>query len=123
MLAWFDGLIPTLEAFAEDCNPISTYRRKLLAQPKTPLPGSTGKRSMDIGFVNSDFTYDPNSEKDFRYRWSHILVPGELKSNLSADKPSIARIDLATYAREVLSAQDTRRFVLGFTLCGSLIRV
>ncbi|KAH8746941.1 serine/threonine-protein kinase Sgk2 [Diaporthe sp. PMI_573] len=123
VLAWFDGLIPTLEAFAEDCNPISTYRRKLLAQPKTPLPGSTGKRSMDIGFVNSDFTYDPNSEKDFRYRWSHILVPGELKSNLSADKPSIARIDLATYAREVLSAQDTRRFVLGFTLCGSLIRM
>ncbi|KAH7000705.1 hypothetical protein EDB80DRAFT_513696, partial [Ilyonectria destructans] len=31
-------------------------------------------------------------------------------------------IDLATYTREVLAAKDTRRFVLGFTLCGSLIR-
>ncbi|XP_044716529.1 kinase [Hirsutella rhossiliensis] len=71
-------------------------RRKLLAQPRTPLVGSTGKRSMDIGFVNDDITYDPNSE-DSRYRWSHILVAGELKS--------------------------TRRFVLGFTLCGSLMRV
>ncbi|KAK7426551.1 hypothetical protein QQZ08_007010 [Neonectria magnoliae] len=76
----------------------------------------------DIAFVNSDITYDPDSE-DSRYRWSHILVAGELKSNPKADKASIAWIDLATYAREVLAAKDTRRFVLGFTLCGSLMRV
>jgi hypothetical protein len=123
VLAWFVDLIPTLEAFAGECNPTSISRRKLLAQPKTPLLGSTAKRSMDIGFVNDNFTYDPKAEKDSRYRWSHVLVPGELKSNPSADMLSIARIDLATYAREVLSAQDTRRFVLGFTLCGSLMRI
>ncbi|KAH8654677.1 hypothetical protein BGZ61DRAFT_467601, partial [Ilyonectria robusta] len=58
-----------------------------------------------------------------RFRWSHILVAGELKSNPEADKASIAWIDLATYAREILAAKDTRRFVLGFTLCGSLMRV
>ena len=123
VLAWFGDLIPKLEAFAGDYNPTSISRRKLLAQPKTPLLGSTGKRSMDIGFVNDNFTHDPKAEEDFRYRRSHVLVPGELKSNPSADVPSIARIDLATYAREVLSAQDTRRFVLGFTLCGSLMRI
>src|SRR3954454_15152844 len=27
------------------------------------------------------------------------------------------------YAREVLTAQDTRRFVIGFTLCGSIMRL
>ncbi|KAH8651721.1 serine/threonine-protein kinase Sgk2 [Ilyonectria robusta] len=123
VLTWFGDLIPKLEAFAGDCNLIPTRRRKLLAQPKTPLRGSTGKRSMDIGFVNSDIAYKAPSKEDGRFRWSHILVAGELKSNPEADKASIAWIDLATYAREVLAAQDTRRFVLGFTLCGSLMRV
>ncbi|KAK7433957.1 hypothetical protein Landi51_13731 [Colletotrichum acutatum] len=50
-------------------------------------------------------------------------LPGELKSNPSADTASKAWIDLGRYAREVLAAQDTRRFVMGFTLCGSLMRV
>ncbi|KAM3548249.1 hypothetical protein ARSEF4850_009525 [Beauveria asiatica] len=54
---------------------------------------------------------------------SHILVPGELKSNPKADTASAAWIDLARYAREVFAAQATRRFVLGFTLCGSRMRV
>jgi hypothetical protein len=122
VLAWFSGLIPKLEAFASDHDPRVATRRKLLAQPRTPLIGSTGKRSMDIGFVNSGITYNPDSE-DSRYRWSHILVAGELKSNPKADTQSIAWIDLARYVREVFGAQETRRFVLGFTLCGSLMRV
>ncbi|KAG5801754.1 hypothetical protein H9Q74_013828 [Fusarium xylarioides] len=118
VLAWFGDVIPTLETLVDKRYAIPT-RRKLLAQPRTPLRGSTGKRSMDIGFVNSDITYNPDS----RYCWSHILVAGERKSNPKADIASIAWIDLATYAREVLAAQDTRRFVLGFTVCGSLMRV
>ncbi|KAJ5215200.1 FunK1 protein kinase [Penicillium hispanicum] len=117
VLTWFSELIPKLETFA------SNYSgRKLLAQPKTPLRASTGKRSMGIGFVNHDITYTA-IEEDVRYCWSHILVPGELKSNPEADKASMAWMDLATYAREVLAVQETRRFVLGFTLCGSRIRM
>lgn len=123
VLTWFGDLIPKLAAFAGDRNSTPTHRRKLLAQPKTPLRGSTGRRSIDIGFVNSDIAYKTTEEKDGRYRWSYILVPGELKSNPDADKASIAWIDLATYAREVLAAKDTRRFVLAFTLCGSCMRV
>ncbi|KAM4064122.1 serine/threonine-protein kinase [Hirsutella rhossiliensis] len=122
VLTWFGGLIPKLEEFAGDRISRPAARRKLLAQPRTPLVGSIGKRSMDIGFVNNDITCDPNPE-DLRYRWSHILIAGELKSNPKADIASIAWIDLARYAREVFAAQDTRRFVLGFTLCGSLMRV
>lgn len=66
---------------------------------------------------------NPEAGKDSKYHWSHILVPGELKSNRSADKASKAWLDLGRYAREVLAAQDTRRFVLGFTLCGPLMRL
>lgn len=117
VLAWFGGLIPKLEAFAGDSISTPAVRRKLLAQPRTPLEGSTGKRSMDIGFVNSGITYKPKPDAtDLRYRWSHVLVARELKSNPKANAASIAWIDLARYAREVLAAQDTRRFVLGFTL-------
>ncbi|KJK73846.1 hypothetical protein H634G_10877 [Metarhizium anisopliae BRIP 53293] len=122
VLAWFCDLIPRLEALASDFNLNVMHRRKLLAQPKTPLLGLTGKRSIDIGFVTRDLAYKPNS-KDDRFRWQQVLVPGELKSNPAADITSLAWIDLATYAREVLKAQDALRFVLGFTLCGSIMRV
>ncbi|KAJ5475340.1 hypothetical protein N7539_008406 [Penicillium diatomitis] len=47
----------------------------------------------------------------------------EPKADPSADTASKAWLDLGRYAREVLAVQDTRRFVLGFTLCGSLMRV
>jgi len=50
-------------------------------------------------------------------------MPGELKSNPSADKALEAWLDLGRYAREVLATQDTCRFILGFTIYGSLIRV
>ncbi|KAK1465245.1 hypothetical protein CTAM01_17061 [Colletotrichum tamarilloi] len=79
------------------------------------MHGSTADRRLDVGFVD-DLKGPP-------YHWKQILVPGELKSNPSADTASKAWIDLGRYAREVLAAQDTRRFVMGFTLCGSLMRV
>ncbi|KAL7894830.1 serine/threonine-protein kinase Sgk2 [Trichoderma sp. SZMC 28014] len=122
VLAWFGNTITKLEELAADHRPANlTYRRKLLVQPRTPLLGSTGRRSVDIGFVNDDF--EPKPGREGRYRWSHILVPGELKSNPLADAPPLAWIDLATYVREVFSAQDTRRFALAFTLCGSNLRL
>ncbi|KAL7786271.1 hypothetical protein V8C37DRAFT_392442 [Trichoderma ceciliae] len=118
VLAWFENTISKLEELAVDYRPANlTYRRKLLRQPRLPLIGSTGRRSMDIGFINDD----PGMVG--RYRWSHILVPGELKSNPAADAPPLAWIDLATYVREVLSAEGTRRFTLAFTLCGSCLRL
>jgi hypothetical protein len=49
-------------------------------------------------------------------------VTGELKSNPVEDRQETAWIDLATYSREVFKLQD-RRFVLGFTFCGSIMRL
>ncbi|KAK7414966.1 hypothetical protein QQZ08_012468 [Neonectria magnoliae] len=117
VLSWFVDFSEKLAAFAES-NKSTPACRRPLAKPNEPIDGSIGKRKMDVGFVN-----DPEARKDSRCHWSQILVPGELKSNRSADKASETWLDLGRYAREVLAAQDTRRFVLGFTICGSLMRV
>ncbi|KAH9859195.1 hypothetical protein J1614_012272 [Plenodomus biglobosus] len=61
--------------------------------------------------------------EDSRYGWEHILIPGELKSTPSANSSSKVWFDLGRYEREILAGQDIRRFVLGFTLCGSLMRL
>ncbi|KAL2886391.1 hypothetical protein HOO65_060221 [Ceratocystis lukuohia] len=118
VLSWFADFTEKLSIFAEGSKSTSTRQRRPLAKPNEPIDGSIGKRKMDVGFVNV-----PAARKDSRCHWSQILVPGELKSNRSADKASESWLDLGRYAREVLAAQDTRRFVLGFTICGSLMRV
>jgi hypothetical protein len=118
VLNWFAGLSEQLWDLANEHKSTTTLRRRPLAQPNKPIQGSTAERKLDIGFVN-----DPDARKDSRYHWSQILVPGELKNNPSADIASKAWLDIGRYAREVLTAQDTRRFVLGFTLYGSLIRI
>ncbi|CAG7999808.1 unnamed protein product [Penicillium nalgiovense] len=118
VLSWFADLSEKLVTFSADYNSASTHLRRPLAQPNKPVQGSTAERKLDIGFVS-----DTSAGKDTRCQWSQILVPGELKSNPAADTASKAWLDLGRYAREVLAAQDTRRFVLGFTICGSFMRI
>ncbi|KAL2755485.1 hypothetical protein ACRALDRAFT_1051127 [Sodiomyces alcalophilus JCM 7366] len=119
VLSWFADFTEALEVFAQSYSSAPAYKRRPLArQPDEPIAGSVGQRKMDIGFMD-----DPSDGRSSRRDWSRILVPGELKSNPSADKSLETRLDLGRYAREVLAAQDTRRFVLGFTLCGSFMRI
>ncbi|MCJ1348508.1 hypothetical protein MMC31_006740 [Peltigera leucophlebia] len=118
VLSWLTRLTGQLLNFAKDDQSAVGARRRLLAQPHQPLQGSTADRKLDVGFVD-----DGGAGVDSKYHWSQILTPGELKSNASADIASKAGLDLGRYAREVLAAQDSRRFVLGFTLCGLLVRL
>lgn len=124
VLSWFADLSEKLASFGADYTATLTSQqrpraqRRPLAKPNKPIEGSVGKRKLDIGYVNN-----PEAAKDSRCHWSQILIPGELKSNKSADIPSEAWLDIGRYVREVLTAQDTRRFVLGFTICGSLMRI
>ncbi|KAF1980438.1 hypothetical protein BU23DRAFT_444835 [Bimuria novae-zelandiae CBS 107.79] len=118
VLRWFAEVTGQFVDLAEEHQPASRARRRPLAQPHQPLQGSTADRKLDVGFVD-----DPSAGLHSKCHWKQILVPGELKSNPSADKASKAWLDLGRYAREVLAAQDSRRFVLGFTLCGSLMRL
>ncbi|EUC40812.1 hypothetical protein COCMIDRAFT_9363 [Bipolaris oryzae ATCC 44560] len=85
VLSWFAPLTERLLGLADGCQSVSRIRRRTLAQPHQPLQGSTADRKLDIGFVD-----DPNAGVNSKYQWSHILVPGELKSSPSADKASKA---------------------------------
>lgn len=118
VLDWLEKVTDQISQLAQDYRPAQVQRRRPIAQPNQPLKGSTAKRMLDIGFVNSSET-----DRDGKCHWSQILVPGELKSNPSADTASEAWLDLGRCAREVFAAQDTRRFVIGFTVCGSLMRI
>ncbi|KAF1363108.1 hypothetical protein EJ07DRAFT_163021 [Lizonia empirigonia] len=118
VLSWFAQLTEQLLEFAKEHHASPKLRRRIVTRPHQPLQGSTANRKLDIGFVEDEI-----ASIDSQCHWSRILVPGELKSNPSADKASKAWLDLGRYAREVLAAQDSRRFVLGFTLCGSLMRL
>jgi hypothetical protein len=115
VLRWFGDKIDRFLGFAKDHRNVS---RRLLAQPNQPLEGSTAERKLDVGFVNNLGTED-----NPKCHWSQVLVIGELKSKPGSDTLSKTWRDLARYAREVFFAQDTRRFVLGFTFCGSIMRL
>lgn len=101
--------------FAKQCQSVTNVRWRFFARPDNPLLGSVSKRKLDAGFVDDSLT-------DEECNWSHILVAGELNSNPKADNPE-AWMELARHVREMLATQDNRRFVLGFRLCGSIIRV
>lgn len=118
VLRWFAVVIERLTALVAESGLLPTRPRWPVARPNKPVRGSTADRRLDVGFAN-----DPYAGPDSHCYWLQILVPGELKSNPTADRRSQAWLDLATYVREVFAAQPSRRFVLGFTLCGSLMRV
>ncbi|KAI0412132.1 hypothetical protein F5X98DRAFT_355725 [Xylaria grammica] len=115
VLSWLADIVEHFLQWAHDYRPTM---RRLLAQPDTPLEGSVAKCKSGVGFVD-----DPEADKAARYRWSHILVPGELMSSPNDDIASEAHLDIARYVKEVFSTQPTRRFVLAFTLCGSWMRL
>ncbi|KAI0837480.1 hypothetical protein F5Y06DRAFT_297335 [Hypoxylon sp. FL0890] len=116
VLVWLTDIVERFLQWAQEYRP--TITRRPLAQPDTPLEGSVARRKLDVGLVD-----DPKADKAGKYHWSHILVPGELKSNPNEDTASKAHLDIARYVKEVFTAQPTRRFVLAFTLCGSWMRL
>ncbi|KAL4784889.1 hypothetical protein BJX76DRAFT_197301 [Aspergillus varians] len=118
VLDWLSKVINEIRDLATDEHFTITSDHTVLAHPDQPLQGSTAGRKLDIGLVcNSD------GKDHTQYHWSDVLILGELKSNPTADTTSTTWRDLGRYAREVLTAQDTRRFVLGFTLCGPNMRL
>ena len=118
VLKWFTKRVQVFRDFAEDLTIALNTSRGPLIRPNKALEGSIVDRKPDIGFIK-----DPNADEDTIYHQSQILVPRELKSNPGFNIATKTWLDLARYVREVLTAQDTRRFILGFTLCGLIIRL
>ncbi|KAM5429321.1 hypothetical protein McanMca71_007718 [Microsporum canis] len=117
VLTWMSRIIGRITQIFEE-HTSSEVQRRPLAQPHTPLKGSTADRKLDVGFVDN-----PEADENSRCHWSQILVLGELKNDQNYDIQSRAWLDLGRYVREVLAAQDSRLFVPGFTLCGSYMRL
>ncbi|KKK17119.1 hypothetical protein ARAM_006192 [Aspergillus rambellii] len=117
VLDWLSAWVDSIRNIANEQGFAIPPDRMFLAQPHRSLEGSTADRKIDLGIVRAS---GAASEK---YHWSQVLVIGELKSNPKEDLSSKTWRDLGRYAREVLTTQDSRRFALGFTLCGSTMRL
>jgi hypothetical protein len=70
---------------ADDHDFLPSKRRRCITIPNKPIPGSVSKRKLDVGLA-----HNPKNEAEESYDWSHILVPGELKSNPREDNHSSA---------------------------------
>ncbi|PQE15173.1 serine threonine- kinase Sgk2 protein [Rutstroemia sp. NJR-2017a BBW] len=55
--------------------------------------------------------------------WSNVLVIGEHKQYPDEDRSTKTLVQLAGYTREVFGSQPGRRFVPGFTICRSMMRL
>ena len=111
----------TFRGVVTECGLHRAASRQIYKGPSTYLDGSPIKRKMDVGAMARHQT-DHGKTPKLKPNWAQMLVTGELKSNSIEDGQEPAWLDLATYAREVFRTQD-RRFVLGFTLCGYMMRL
>ena len=122
VLDWLHNLMKRFVAWMNSVHPATS--RQIYKGPSAYLDGSPIKRKMDVGIMGRHGNKDDEVDEKTgpKSSWAQILVAGELKSNPIEDGQEPAWLDLATYAREVFRTQD-RRFVLGFTLCGSRMRL
>jgi hypothetical protein len=97
---------------------LSGLRRRYYTSANKVLRGSEADRKLDIFLAPADAAFE-GGEHD----WSSVLVIGEHKRNPDEDRSTKTLVQLAGYAREVFGSQPDRRFVPGFTICGSLMRL
>ncbi len=97
---------------------LSGLRRRYYTSANKVLRGSEADRKLDIFLTPADAAL-PDGEHD----WSNVLVIGEHKQNPDEDGSAKTLVQLAGYAREVFGSQPERRFVPGFTICGSMMRL
>lgn len=115
IFSWLADIIEKLANISAGYSPVSVKQRAL-AQSAMPVQACTTDAKLDIGFIQR------RTMAETRCHWSQILVPGQLRSNPAADAAPKAWLDLGRYASQIFAAQDDRRFVLSFTLCGTLMR-
>lgn len=93
------------------CNPTTTVQG---SEPNSQRP----KRKTDFAFCR----VSPKTSNTKR-EWSEYVIVGELKASEAKSNLTSTWLSLASYAREVFGADGTRQRVLGFTLCGDLLRI
>ncbi|KAG5951073.1 hypothetical protein E4U58_001329 [Claviceps cyperi] len=124
VVTWLKLLSDELEEFSKaSFSSAVSSRRAIYSIPKKPIHEAAATREMDhgVGFVSlADLEHGPEG---CMYSGAEILAYGKLMSDHMADEAQEAGYALARNAQDMLAAQGTRRFALGFTLCGSYMRV
>ena len=117
VIDWLGSIMPHLTKSIQNEEGYVAHPRRMYSTPNLFIVGSPIKRKLDTGIerIDGSSQHDPPL-------WDRILVVGELKSQVKENKQRPVFLGLAEYAREVFRTQD-RRFVLGFTLCGPVLRL
>ncbi|KAG6306709.1 hypothetical protein E4U44_007922 [Claviceps purpurea] len=118
VVPWMKTFIKELEEFSRNSfttNDEGSHSRAFFGLPIQVIEGHVAKRKLDAGFISAA------DLESVTYFWTTILGSAELKQNEAAERA--AELSLAQYARILLTTQGTRRYALGFTLCGSSLRV
>ncbi|KAG6290580.1 hypothetical protein E4U09_004376 [Claviceps aff. purpurea] len=119
---WLKRFCKRLRKFARRSRRHISHQRRLLGTRSKSIDDySVMRKELNVGFI--DASYPKHGSKDRQHPWPQILVPGVLNCNPAADNTGEAWHDLAMCAGKVLLAQATRRFAVGFTICGTLMRV
>lgn len=112
--------ISKLMEFLDEAGIESPSQRRFVSSPNTPIPGPV-KRKPDLCVATFAGKGTGVSNKQVA-SWRQVLIPIELKS-LGHDGLENTWSDIMKFAREIFRHQDSRRFVLGLTLCGSTLRL
>ncbi|KAI9747071.1 MAG: hypothetical protein M1815_004670 [Lichina confinis] len=118
-----EGYISIFTTFLDKADIKPPSQRRFVTSPNTPIPGSV-KRKPDLCFAKfaEESNGTPAKTKQQIASWREVLVAFELKS-AGKDRLESTWLDMVKYAREIFRHQDSRRFVLGLTLCGSTMRL
>ena len=118
-----EGCISKFMKFLEEASIEPPSQRRFVPSPNTPVPGAV-KRKPDLcvaTFAGESIGVLAKPNKQIA-SWRQVLVAIELKSS-GQDGLEKTWLDVMKYAREIFRHQDSRRFVLGLTLCGSTMRL
>ena len=106
--------------FLDEAGIESPSQRRFMSSPNNPIPGPV-KRKPDLCVATFAGESTGLSNKQIA-SWHQVLIPIELKP-LGHDGLEKTWSDIMKFAREIFRHQDSRRFVLGLTLCGSTMRL
>lgn len=116
---WLSAIVEKIGAIADKHVDIGRKIRKMpITHPKTKVQGSTDGPKLEVGFDRN-----PNAGRLSFCDWSQICIPGELRTFKSEVVPELDWLDFGRYAKRVLAAQETRRFVIGFTIHWSYMTI
>ncbi|KAL1888294.1 hypothetical protein Cpir12675_006230 [Ceratocystis pirilliformis] len=117
LMRWLTEFTDQLANHIDDMGSIPGLKKKLVVEPANNIENI-------IRFLKTNvcFTYCRDDVHSY-YQTSRFLVVGTLRCDPNADSSLVTWTELVSSVKEVFFTQYFRRFALGFTLCGSIMRI